>query len=67
MENRKLIFETSQEYIANLMKDKLEAEKISVLILNQQDSMYKAFGSYELYVPVEDVDKAKAIVEQNQE
>lgn len=48
---------------AQLVKDKLESEGISVLILNQQDSMYKAFGTIELYVPNEDAEKARAIVE----
>lgn len=66
MENRKMIYSTSLEYSANLMKDKLEAEGIHVLILNQQDSMYKTFGSFELYVLSEDETKAKALVEETQ-
>lgn len=67
MENRKMIFTTSLEYAANLMKDKLEGEGIHVLILNQQDSMYKTFGSFELYVLSEDETKAKKIVEETEE
>lgn len=67
MENRKLIYTSSLEYSANLMKDKLEGEGIHVLILNQQDSMYKAFGSFELYVLSEDETKAKKIVEETEE
>lgn len=67
MENRKLIYTTSLEYAANLMKDKLEGEGIHALILNQQDSMYKAFGSFELYVLLEDETKAKQIVKETEE
>lgn len=63
MENRSLIFNTIMPHEAQIVKDKLESEGISVLILNQQDSMYKAFGTIELYVPNEDAEKAKAIVE----
>ena len=62
-----MIFTTSLEYAANLMKDKLEGEGIHVLILNQQDSMYKTFGSFELYVLSEDETKAKKIVEETEE
>ena len=67
MKNRSLVFETSQEYVAHLMKDKLESEGINTLILNQQDSMYKTFGSFELYVITEEENRAKEIIALNQE
>ncbi|UKN01691.1 DUF2007 domain-containing protein [Paracrocinitomix mangrovi] len=65
MENRSLVFNTAIEHEATLLKDKLEAEGIHALILNQQDSMYKIFGLFEIYVRNEDLEKAKQIVERN--
>lgn len=47
---------------AQIIKDKLEAEGIHVLILNQKDSMYNSFGYIEVYVQNENVEKAKSIV-----
>lgn len=67
MENRKLVYTTTVEHMAHLMRDKLEGEGINTLILNQKDSTYGTFGSIELYVQDEDFDKAKEIVGQSQE
>lgn len=64
MENRSLVFSTSLPHEAQIIKDKLEEDGIHVLILNQQDSMYKAFGLIEVYVQTEDLEKAKSIVEE---
>lgn len=65
MENRTMVFSTTQQHEAQIIKDRLEAEGISALILNQQDSMYKVFGQIEVYVQTEDEEKAKAIIEQS--
>ncbi|MEO9532106.1 MAG: DUF2007 domain-containing protein [Crocinitomicaceae bacterium] len=67
MENRKMVFTTTMEHVAGLMKDQLEAAGINTLILNQRDSTYGTFGTIELYVLNEDAEKAKQIVEANQE
>lgn len=64
MENRVMVFNTTMQHEAQIVKDRLEGEGISALILNQQDSMYKVFGTIEVYVQTEDEEKAKAIVEQ---
>ncbi|MBD3638837.1 MAG: DUF2007 domain-containing protein [Crocinitomicaceae bacterium] len=52
---------------AQIIKDRLEGEGISALILNQKDSMYQSFGYIEVYVPNEDAEKAKDIVERASE
>ena len=67
MENRKKVFTTTLEYAAGLMKDKLEAEGIDTLILNQRDSTYGTFGTIELYVLNEEAERAQKIVDSNQE
>ncbi|MGV6861656.1 MAG: hypothetical protein ACWA41_07775 [Putridiphycobacter sp.] len=46
---------------------KLKAHQIEAIVLNQKDSMYNAFGMYELYVKPEDAVKAKYIIEKEME
>lgn len=58
-----MIFSTSQRHLADLYLAKLEANGIKAIILNHQDSMYNAFGNFELYVDQNDVIKAKRILE----
>jgi len=65
MENRTKVYTTTVEHSAILMRDKLEAEGISALILNQKDSTYGTFGTIEVYVLDEDEEKAKKIIEAN--
>jgi hypothetical protein len=66
MENREMVYTTSVEHLAHMMRDKLEAEGVNALILNQKDSTL-VWGSLELYVLKDDFEKAKAIVGENQE
>ncbi len=65
MENKKLIFSTTLDHMAQLIKGSLEADGIEVLLLNQKDSAYTVFGQIELYVNPEDEEKAKAIIDRN--
>jgi hypothetical protein len=67
MENRTIIFSTSKEHKALIIKDLLEAEGINTLILNHPDSISETFGCVEVYVQTEDVEKAKSIVEKSRE
>ena len=65
MENRTMVYESAQEHSANLMRDKLEAAGINVLILDGHDSISEVVGTYSLYVENTDAEKAKAVVAQN--
>lgn len=65
MENRTKIYTTTVEHSAILMRDKLEAAGINALILNQKDSTYGTFGTIEVYVLNEDVEKAEKIIAEN--
>lgn len=67
MENRKLVYTTTQDHMAQLMKGALEAHGIDTLVLDQKDSAYTVFGSIELYVAIEDEDRAKEIIAKDQE
>jgi hypothetical protein len=63
LKSKTMIFSTSQQHLADLYLAKLKANNINSFILNKQDSMYNAFGNFELYVHQNDVIKAKRIIE----
>ena len=67
MNDKVLVFTTSQEYLASIISDKLRNEKIDCWVLNQKDSSYNAFGNIEIYVLPEDEEKAKALIETDNE
>jgi hypothetical protein len=46
---------------------KLNANNIEAIVLNQKDSMYNAFGLYELYVKPDDAVKAKYLINKDNE
>lgn len=54
----KEIYMTAHEYKAELAREILENEGINVVIMNQQDTAYKSFGEYRLYVKGPDEEKA---------
>ncbi len=62
MENKKLVYSTTQDHMSVLIKGLLESEGVEVLILNQKDSAYTVFGQIELYVSPENEERAKAII-----
>jgi len=59
--NWEKVFETSFQHRAEIVREYLEQQGISAVIINKQDSSYH-FGKCELYVPVEDAIIAKTIV-----
>jgi hypothetical protein len=65
MDNKKLIFKTTQEHLAHLIKGLLESQGIRTLMLNQKDSSYTVFGEIELYVSNADEETAKSIIKEN--
>lgn len=65
MENRKVVFNTNQEHLANLVKDQLSNAGIDVLMLDKHDSISEVVGGFELHVLEEDVEKATQIVNEH--
>jgi len=65
--SKAMIYSTSQEHLANLLIVKLKANDIEAVILNQKDSMYNAFGLFEIYVKAKDVVRAKYIIDKDNE
>lgn len=62
-DSKKLVFSTSELYLAKIMKLKLESEGISTFLINKRDSSFNSFGQVELYVHRDDVIRAKYIIE----
>ena len=54
-EKNKIVYRTSQVYMANIMKLKLEEEGVHVILINKMDTSYNNFGQIELYVNQNDV------------
>lgn len=61
------VFSSSQAYICELKKALLENNHIPALIINKTDSMHRHLfnGEHELYVPNEEVIKAKHLLQKN--
>lgn len=57
-----MVYSTTVEYQAYLIKGRLEEEEIDVILLKLQDSAYTLFGGFELYVHPVDEERAKAII-----
>jgi hypothetical protein len=57
------VFLTKDEATIRIYKLKLETEEIPVMIFDQRDSSYNAFGDMYLQVPVEFEERAKALIE----
>ncbi len=62
-EKNKLVYRTSEVYMANIMKLKLEEEGVRVIVINKMDTSYNNFGNIEIYVNQNDVIRAKYIIE----
>lgn len=62
----KTVYRTTDEASARIIKLMLETEEIPVMIFNQRDSSYNAFGDIYLDVPIELVEKAKSLIESNE-
>ena len=67
LHDKTMILSTTQEHLAHLYVGKLKSSNIDAIVLNQKDSMYNVFGSYEIYVKPEDVLKAKYIIDKDNE
>lgn len=67
MDDYRMVFSTEEVYLAEIMKLKLNEEKIHVFMINKQDRTYNNFGSIELYVKAEEVVRAKYLIDKTYE
>ncbi|MCB0476872.1 MAG: DUF2007 domain-containing protein [Crocinitomicaceae bacterium] len=65
MEGWTQIYSTTSSALANMKKHLLEEKGISVVVLNQQDSLYNNFGDIKIYVKPENAIKAIRIIEED--
>ncbi|GAA0892372.1 hypothetical protein GCM10009122_20510 [Fulvivirga kasyanovii] len=56
------VFETDQSYHAEIVKDVLEDNNITPVLINKRDSSLNNFGQYEVHVASEDVLRALQII-----
>jgi F420-0:gamma-glutamyl ligase-like protein len=57
-EGWKEVYMTAHEYKAEMAREILENGGIKVVVMNQQDTAYKIFGEYSVYVAEADVTSA---------
>ena len=67
MEGWTLIHSDSVPFGAEVYRTRLEAAGIKVVVLNKQDSSYGMFGSVEVYVPNEDLQRSKEVLSVSEE
>ena len=62
LDNWDKIYDTFYEHRAEIVRENLLLQDIDAVIINKKDSNYQ-IGRYEIYVPKEDTEKAKSLIE----
>ena len=62
MDNWVSVFETTETFVAERMKEVLIEAGIPAVVLNQLDSSYKVFGEINVMVNKEDLQKAETVI-----
>ncbi len=62
MENWELILSSKDSARAEIAKGMLQEQQIHAVIMDKKDSNYPVFGFFEVYVPLEDAERAKTIL-----
>lgn len=65
MENKALVFSTSESHLAAVIRGELEAQGINVTVDEKRDSAFNMMNRIDLYVDVENEDKAKKLIADN--
>ena len=64
MDNWVSVFETTETFVAERMKEVLIEGGIPAVVLNQLDSSYKVFGEINVMVNKEDLQKAETVIKE---
>ena len=59
------VYRVSKSYQAELCLELLEENKINGVVINKRDTSFTSFGEYEIYVPEEHSEKAKALLQKS--
>ena len=62
MQDWKKVFSSSQLAVSSMVMGILNENEIAAKTLNKQDSSYVFFGEIEVYVPMDMVEKAQALI-----
>ncbi|MEI6150926.1 MAG: DUF2007 domain-containing protein [Chitinophagia bacterium] len=62
MQDWKKVFSSSQLAVSSMVMGILNENEIPAKTLNKQDSSYVFFGEIEVYVPMDMVEKAQALI-----
>ncbi len=62
MENWVSVFSTTEEFVAERIKEVLTDSGIPAVVLNQRDSSYKTFGDINVMVNKEDREQAEQVI-----
>ena len=62
MENWVSVFSTTEEFVAERIKEVFTDSGIPAVVLNQRDSSYKTFGDINVMVNKEDREKAEQVI-----
>ena len=62
MDNWVSVFSTTEEFVAERIKEVLTDSGIPAVVLNQRDSSYKTFGDINVMVNKEDREKAEQVI-----
>lgn len=57
-----LVYTVDQSYKAELANQLLKENEITAVIMNKQDTAYKAFGEHEVYVNNANYEKARKLL-----
>ena len=61
-----LVYTVNKSYQAELCLELLEESKITGVVINKRDTSYTSFGEYEVYVPADVADQAKALLQKSE-
>lgn len=64
MDNWVPVFTTTEEFVAERIKEVLGESGITAVILNQMDSSYKTFGEIKVMVNGEDQENAEKVIKE---
>lgn len=62
----KTVYQTKSEHSLHIIKLMLEAEGIPVMVFDQRDSSYNAFGDIYLQVHIDDEERALELINSNE-
>ncbi len=61
-----LVYTVNKSYQAELCLEVLEESKITGVVINKKDTSYASLGEYEVYVPADVAETAKALLQKTE-